>query len=188
MAPTSAALDSCLFTFTPDQFDLQHQLHEIFHNRNPYYRPDCIVILPANMPGKVAARNSTASRLPRKSSAQTLASRKSTTSRISSPTIVIPEEGPTSTLRTRICDIFSAAQRTTAGHRKLVVGLRKIQEACCYEQANTQGQDGFEEDDFNVELARCVIRLMGVKKSESVGDRIVNYLGLFLRHASDKGI
>lgn len=69
-----------------------------------------------------------------------------------------------------------------------MVGLRKIQEACCYEQANSQGQDGFEEDDFNVELARCVIRLMGVKKSESVGDRIVNYLGLFLRHASDKGI
>lgn len=129
------------------------------------------------MPGKVAARNSTTSRLPRKS----------TRTRISSPTIVIPEEGPTSTLRTRICDVFSAAQRTTAGHRKLVVGLRKIQEACCYEQAKNQGRDDFEENDFNVEVARCVIRLMGVKKSESVGDRIVRYLGLFLRHASDKG-
>lgn len=139
------------------------------------------------MPGKSAARNSVTSRLPRKSSAQTLTSRKSTTSRISSPTIVIPEEGPTSTLRTRICDIFSAAQRNTAGHRKLVVGLRKIQEACCYEQANNQGQDDFGEDDFNAEVARCVVRLMGVKKSESVGDRIVTYLGLFLQHASDKG-
>lgn len=137
------------------------------------------------MPGKAAARNSTTSRLPRKSSAQTLASRKSTTV---STTIVIPEEGPTSSLRTRICDIFSAAQRTTAGHRKLVVGLRKLQEACCYEQANNQIQDDFGEDDFNVEVARCVMRLMGVKKSESVGDRIVTYLGLFLRHASDKGL
>lgn len=37
-----------------------------------------------------------------------------------------------------------------------------------------------------MEVARCVIRLMGVKKSESVGDRIVRYLGIFLRHASDK--
>lgn len=67
-----------------------------------------------------------------------------------------------------------------------MVGLRKIQEACCYEQAKNQGRDDFEENDFNVEVARCVIRLMGVKKSESVGDRIVRYLGIFLRHASDK--
>ena len=68
-----------------------------------------------------------------------------------------------------------------------MVGLRKIQEACCYYQAKNGGGDDFGEDDFNVEVARCVIRLMGVKKSESVGDRIVRYLGLFLRHASDKG-
>ena len=67
------------------------------------------------------------------------------------------------------------------------MGLRKIQEACCYEQAKNQGRGDFEENDFNVEVARCVIRLMGVKKSESVGDRIVRYLGIFLRHASDKG-
>ncbi|MCJ1464876.1 hypothetical protein MMC07_003491 [Pseudocyphellaria aurata] len=138
------------------------------------------------MPGKASARNPRTSRLPRKSSAQTIASRKSTALRISTPTIVIPEEGPTSTLRTRICDIFSAAQRTTAGHRKLVVGLRKIQETCCYEQSNSQGQNNFGEDDFNMELARCVIRLMVVKKTENVGDRIVRYLGLFLRHASEK--
>lgn len=157
------------------------------YNRNSRYQPIFVIFLPVNMPGKAAARNSTTSRLPRKSSAQTLASRKSATSRISSPTIIIPDEGPTSTLRTRICDILSAAQRTTAGHRKLVVGLRKIQETCCYEQANNQGQEEFGEDDFNVEVARCVIRLMGVKKSESVGDRIVRFLGLFLRHASDKG-
>lgn len=68
-----------------------------------------------------------------------------------------------------------------------MVGLRKIQETCCYEQSTNQGQNNFGEDDFNVEIARCVIRLMGVKKSESVGDRIVRYLGLFLRHASEKG-
>ena len=32
-----------------------------------------------------------------------------------------------------------------------------------------------------------MIRLVGVKKSEGVGDRIVRFLGLFLRHASEKG-
>ncbi len=133
-----------------------------------------------DMPRQASTRSSTNSRVSRKASAPNLPS-----SRASAPTIVIPDEGPTSTLRTRICSIFGDAQRSTAGHRKLVVGLRKIQEACCYE--SDQGRQEFGEDDFNVEIARCVIRLMGVKKSEGVGDRILRYLGLFLRHASDKG-
>lgn len=84
--------------------------------------------------------------------------------------------------------MFSDAQKSTAGHRKLAVGLRKIQEECCYEPSNAQrrDQEDFGEDDFNVEVARCVIRLMGVKKSEAVGDRMVKFLGLFLRRASDR--
>lgn len=131
------------------------------------------------MPGRASTR------IPHKVSLQTLASRKSTTS----PSIVVPEEGPTSTLRTQICNVFSDAQKFAAGHRKLVVGLRKIQEACCYEptRPGKPGQQEFNEDNFNVETARCVIRLMGVKRSEGVGDRIVRFLGLFLRHASEKG-
>lgn len=137
------------------------------------------------MPGRVSTRTSTASRLSHKSSTQTLASRRNTTS----PPLVVPVEGPTSTLRTQICTIFSDAQRTTAGHRKLVVSLRKTQESCCYgpTRPGKKGQEDFNEDDFNVEIARCVIRLMGVKKSEGVGDRIVRFLGFFLRHASEKG-
>lgn len=142
------------------------------------------------MPGRVSTRTSTASRISNKSSVQTLASRRSTASRISCPTAVIPDEGPSTTLRAQICGIFGDAQRTTAGHRKLVAGLRKIQEACCYEPTNLgnhKGHEDFEEDDFNVEIARCVIRLMGVKKSENVGDKIVRFLGLYLRHACEKG-
>lgn len=139
------------------------------------------------MPRQASTRSSTNSRVSRKASAPALpSSRKSSASRVSATSkIVIPDEGPTSTLRTQICSVFGDAQRSTAGHRKLVVGLRKIQEACSYE--SDQGRQEFGEDDFNVEIARCVIRLMGVKKSEGVGDRILRYLGLFLRHASDKG-
>ncbi|KAI9880867.1 MAG: hypothetical protein M1830_010462 [Pleopsidium flavum] len=141
------------------------------------------------MPGRVSTRTSTASGLARKSSAQTLNSRASTVSRISSPATFNPDEGPSSQLRTRICAIFSDAQRTTAGHRKLVINLRKIQEACCYEPTKPgKVEEDFGEDDFNVEVARCVIRLMAVRKSEAVGDRIVRFLGLFLRHASEKDI
>ena len=85
--------------------------------------------------------------------------------------------------------MFSDAQKSPAGHRKLVVGLRKIQETCCYEQIDRgrKLQEAFGEDDFNVEVARCVIRLMSVKKTEGVGDRVVQFLGLFLRHANSKG-
>ena len=125
------------------------------------------------------------SRVSHKASTQALASRKST----ASPLIVVPEEGPTSILRTQICNVFNDAQKSAAGHRKLVVGLGKIQEACCHE-ATRPGKFGgqeFNEDDFNVEIARCVIRLMGVRRSEAVGDRIVRFLGFFLRHASEKG-
>lgn len=137
------------------------------------------------MPGRASTRTSTASRVSHKTSTQTLASRKSTTS----PTIVVPEEGPSSDLRAQICNVFSDAQKSAAGHRKLLVGLRKIQEACCYEptRPGKPGRQEFNEDDFNVEIARCVIRLMGVKRSEAVGDRIVRFLGFFLRHASEKG-
>ena len=118
-----------------------------------------------------------------------MASRKSTSSPSIVVPIVVPEEGPTSTLRTQICNVFSDAQKSAAGHRKLVVGLRKIQEACCYESTRPGklGQREFNEDNFNVEIARCVIRLMGVKRSEAVGDRIVRFLGFFLRHAGEKG-
>ena len=70
-----------------------------------------------------------------------------------------------------------------------MIKLRKIQEACCYESTK-QGKDGVEdwgEDDFNREVSRCIIRLMGVRKSEIVGDRIVRFWGMFLRHASELG-
>ena len=142
------------------------------------------------MPGRVSTRASNISRSPQKSSSRTVNSRLSTTSRTSSPTAVIPDEGASSTLRSQICSVFGDAQRTTAGHRKLVVGLRKIQETCCYETTRPNKKSGhdFDENDFNVEIARCVIRLMAVRKSEGVGDRIVKFLGLFLQHASGKGL
>ncbi|KAL8696074.1 MAG: hypothetical protein Q9224_002986 [Gallowayella concinna] len=103
-------------------------------------------------------------------------------------TYAIPDEGPSSALRVRICGLFGDAQRSTAGHRKLAVSLRKIQEECCYESTHGRKQQAeeFGEDDFNVEVARCVIRLMNVKKTEGAGDRTVRFLGMFLKRAHDK--
>ena len=138
------------------------------------------------MPGKISNRTSVAPRVARKSSAQTLASRRSTTS----AAINIPREILETSLRTEVSSIFSNAQRTTASHRKLVVSLRKVQETCCYGFIShvKKYRGDFDEDDFNAEVARCIIRLIVIRKSESVGDRVVRFLGSFLRHANEKGI
>ena len=134
------------------------------------------------MPGRNSIRTSTTSRSSR-------SSRASKTPRQSEPEVSPPDEGPVTPLRQSICTVFGDAQRSTAGHRKLVVNLRKIQEVCCYESSGrgNRALEGFEEDDFNAEIARCVIRIVPIKKSETVGDRLVRFLGQFLRHASDKG-
>ncbi|KAI0097071.1 condensin subunit Cnd3 [Daldinia grandis] len=109
-------------------------------------------------------------------------------SRVSSSSIDLPQETPDSQLRTQICTIFRDAQKTTATHRKLAVNLRKIHEACCYEptRPNKTSPTEFDEADFNTEFTRCVLRVMPVKKSEGVGERIIRFIGLFLRHANDK--
>ncbi|KAL2062694.1 hypothetical protein VTL71DRAFT_5766 [Oculimacula yallundae] len=143
------------------------------------------------MPSRVStARSTRASAVSHKSSVQTLNPRASTASRISNPNIEIPEESPDNELRVQVGSIFRDAQRTTAGHRKLVINLRKIQEACCYEptssKKNKTGAEDFDEDQFTEEFTRCVLRIMPVKKSESVGERAIRFTGLFLRHANEK--
>jgi condensin complex subunit 3 len=101
----------------------------------------------------------------------------------------VPDEGPSTSLRTQICQVFADAQRTTATQRKLVVTLRKIQEACCYEPQNPKKKqtEDFDEEAFNEEVGRCVVRILAVKKSEPVGDRIIRFLGIFLKRAADEG-
>ncbi|PMD37455.1 condensin subunit Cnd3 [Hyaloscypha variabilis F] len=144
------------------------------------------------MPGRVStARSSrTSAAVSHKSSVQTLNSRASTASRISSPYVEAPEETPENELRTQVSSLFRDAQRTTASHRKLVINLRKIQEACCYEptsnKKNKTGAEDFDEEQFTYEFTRCVLRVMPVKKSESVGERAIRFIGLFLRHANEK--
>ncbi|KAK4193633.1 nuclear condensing complex subunit [Podospora australis] len=121
--------------------------------------------------------------------------RGSTASRASSTVNTdIPAEAPDNALRAQVAAVFRDAQRTTASHRKLAVTLRKIQEACCYEPPTTTKKQSatataaadFDEDDFNAEFVRCVLRVMPIKKSESVGEKSIRFIGLFLRHAVDK--
>ncbi|KAH6627682.1 condensin subunit-like protein [Chaetomium tenue] len=121
--------------------------------------------------------------------------RASTASRASSAVNTdVPDEAPDNALRAQVANVFREAQRTTATHRKLAVTLRKIQEACCYEPTSVKKSttaaaataSDFDEDDFNTEFVRCVLRVMPIKKSEGVGEKTVRFIGLFLRHAIDK--
>lgn len=109
-------------------------------------------------------------------------------------TIEIPDEGPVTSLRTQIVQVFADAQKTTATQRKLVVTLRKIQESCCFEplvdKKNKKGQEeeneDFDEEDFNHEVVRNILRVMYVKKSEAVGDRVIRFLCAFLKYTTEK--
>ncbi|KAK4991656.1 chromosome condensation complex Condensin, subunit G [Elasticomyces elasticus] len=147
------------------------------------------------MPGRVASRAplSSTSRNSRKASKETLKAHSSTSAahRTSSPAVDLPDEGPTTTLRAHVSALFGDAQRSTAGHRKCVVNLRKVQEDCCYEPVKPKkkhGEEEFGEEEFATEVVRCVGRVLAVKKSEPVGDRSVRFLGLFLKYAADKDI
>lgn len=111
----------------------------------------------------------------------------STTSR-ASPLPVEHVDTPDNALRPKIAAIFRDAQRNTATHRKLAVTLRKIHEACCYEPADhkSTAASEFDEETFNNEFIRCVLRVMPIKKSESVGEKSIRFIGFFLKHASEK--
>ena len=135
------------------------------------------------MPGRTSTRTTRAAR----AGAGTRSARSSA--------IEVPDEGPATSLRTRIVQVFSDAQKTTATQRKLVVTLRKIQEEVCFEPLPGKGkkgrededdEDDFDEQDFSQEVIRNILRVMNVKKSEPVGDRVVRFITLFLKYASEK--
>ncbi|KAL4791566.1 nuclear condensing complex subunit [Aspergillus venezuelensis] len=152
------------------------------------------------MPSRVSARSSASTT--RKGSAQTTSSGRAGSA---TPSFAIPEEPALPeafpNLRRDVCAIFADAQRSTTGHRKLVVRLRKLQEACCGipqrskkngkgeeapEERLIPGEETIPEKEFNTEVGRCVLRILSIKKTEPVGDRILRFLGNFLTHASEK--
>lgn len=150
------------------------------------------------MPGRPSTRapRGSATATARKTSTGTTRATRGSSARQSANAVEIPNEGPVTTLRTQIAQVFSDAQKTTATQRKLVVNLRKIQEACCFEPPDTSNKGGkkgqeehedFDEEEFNAEVVRCLLRIMSVKKSEPVGDRVIRFLGIFLKYASEKG-
>ncbi|KAF3479663.1 condensin complex component cnd3 [Arthroderma uncinatum] len=148
------------------------------------------------MPGRSSTRASS-----------TASTRKSSVPPTNAPTIYIPEEPalPTtsSSLRSNVVDIFADAQRAITGHRKLAVKLRKIQELCCgLRTTKVDGKKGsrlseihgdvagggLPEKELNIEICRCLLRVVSVKKAEGAADRVIKFLGTFLKSATDKDL
>ncbi|EEP79133.1 conserved hypothetical protein [Uncinocarpus reesii 1704] len=124
--------------------------------------------------------------------------------------VFIPDEPAEPTispnLRANIVEIFADAQRSTTGHRKLVVRLRKLQESSCglrpSKEKDNKGKrrdsEVFEssfgekekpaEREFNIEISRCLLRILPIKKTEGAADRVLKFLGTFLRAATDKDL
>lgn len=83
-----------------------------------------------------------------------------------------------------------------------MVRLRKLQEICCGISTKKTKKDGkgpevqeelllpseetIPEKEFNVEVGRCLLRILPIKKTEPVGDRILRFVGTFLSHATEK--
>jgi condensin complex subunit 3 len=147
------------------------------------------------MPGRPSVRANRAAKAEGTTSRKTSTAAKprASSTRSSTYAVEIPDEGPATSLRERVCLTFSDAQKGVTTQRKSAVNLRKIQELCCYETPNPRkhafAEDArdYDESDFNEEVSRCVIRILSIKKSEPVGDRLVRFLGFFLKHSSDKG-
>ncbi|KAJ4293305.1 chromosome condensation complex Condensin, subunit G [Kalmusia sp. IMI 367209] len=134
------------------------------------------------MPGRTSTRSARSS---------TAAPRKSAKGRGSTSNVEIPDEGPDIPLRAQIAQIFDDAQNTTATQRKLQTMLRKIQERCCFEPPTTKRKKGheeevFDEEQFNDEVTRCVLRILNVKKGVAEADRVIRFVGLFLKHAGER--
>ncbi|KAK4501146.1 hypothetical protein PRZ48_006952 [Zasmidium cellare] len=129
--------------------------------------------------------------MPGRTASSTARARRTTSTknlRNSSPVTEVPDEGADSSLRRAVCTAFADSQKSTAAHRKACITLRKLQESCCYEPTSSKKKqtEEFDEEDFNREVIRCLLRILPVKKAEPVGDRVVRFLGTFLNEASQK--
>lgn len=98
---------------------------------------------------------------------------------------------PYTVLQKTLAQIFAQGQKTTAGHRKLVVNLRGVFDQCIAGTGSVgatigaRGRSG--EKVFARDFCRLLNRVLVVKKSEVVGDRCLRLADLFVKSLVDGG-
>lgn len=94
----------------------------------------------------------------------------------------------TDTLPTLLPPIFEQAQHTTANHRKNIVALRKVQDACAsVTEDSSKGTKLVGEKAFNTLFIDMVNRVLGVKKGVAVADRVVKFVASYVAYTTEQG-
>ncbi|KAL7270925.1 chromosome condensation complex Condensin, subunit G [Rhizina undulata] len=121
------------------------------------------------------------------------ASSRQSTSTPPPPPTAPAEAQPYTPLQNAIATIFASAQKTTAGHRKLVVNMRSIFDQCHQGTGplgstleGGGGQRG--EKVFVKDFCRFLNRVLVVKKGEVVADRCLRFAEMFVRGALEKDL
>lgn len=92
--------------------------------------------------------------------------------------------------------IFNQVQSSVSNHKKNIVALRKIQEACSVvtqHAAASTSNDGtlklklVGEKVFHHAFIEMVNRVVAVKKGVSVADRVVQFVGKFVAYTIEQG-
>jgi condensin complex subunit 3 len=92
------------------------------------------------------------------------------------------------TLPTILPPIFDQAQHTTANHRKNIVSIRKIQEACSkIVEETSKGTKLVGEKAFNSCFYGMVNRVLPIKKGVVVGDRVIKFVASYVAYTTEQG-
>ena len=84
--------------------------------------------------------------------------------------------------------IFQQAQHSVASHKKNVVQLHKIQlQAAAYTEPTPKGPRLVGERTFNNQFLDVLKNILPSKKGITVADRIVKFVGAFIRFILEKG-
>jgi condensin complex subunit 3 len=90
-------------------------------------------------------------------------------------------------IREGVIGIFHQAQTNVASHKKNVVQLLKLQGQAAQRVAvTTNGSSLTGEKEFNTIFQDIIYKILPLKRGITVGDRIVKFVGAFVRHLMEK--
>ena len=87
--------------------------------------------------------------------------------------------------------VFQQVQHNTANHKKNVINLHKLQQqAAKITEPSSKGTGGKKlvgEKTFNDAFVDMIDRTLPIKKGVTVADRVVKFVGAFVKHINEKG-
>lgn len=93
-------------------------------------------------------------------------------------------------IATHVPRILDQAQISTANHQKNLVALYKLQAEAAQYRENTRRGKAFKlvgEQIFKASLIDMIMRVLPLKKGTAQADRIVKFIGGYIRFVNEKG-